>query len=137
MGKPELGTKRMCPSCGTKYYDLNRDPIVCSKCGTIFAIAAQQRAPERAVAPPAAKQPVVESVVEREENVVSLEEAEEDVAGDLDPAVEDEEAADVPDTEGDEDIESTEDDTFLEGEEEEGDDVTGLLDVEAEDEEER
>ena len=26
MAKPELGTKRQCQSCGTKFYDLSRDP---------------------------------------------------------------------------------------------------------------
>ena len=36
MTKAELGTKRICPNCGTKYYDLNRDPIVCPRCGTYF-----------------------------------------------------------------------------------------------------
>ena len=40
MAKPELGTKRLCPNCGTKYYDLNRDPILCPKCGTVFTAAA-------------------------------------------------------------------------------------------------
>ena len=31
--KPEWGTKRICPNCGARYYDLRRDPIVCPKCG--------------------------------------------------------------------------------------------------------
>ena len=39
MAKPELGTKRICPNCGAKYYDLNRDPIVCPRCGTHFEVA--------------------------------------------------------------------------------------------------
>jgi uncharacterized protein (TIGR02300 family) len=30
--KPELGTKRRCNSCTTKFFDLNKDPIVCPKC---------------------------------------------------------------------------------------------------------
>ena len=38
MAKPELGIKRTCPNCGNKYYDLNRDPIVCPSCGTIFEV---------------------------------------------------------------------------------------------------
>ena len=36
MAKPEWGTKRICPSCGTRYYDLTRDPVVCPKCSTPF-----------------------------------------------------------------------------------------------------
>src|SRR5271166_4998779 len=29
-----LGTKRQCLACGAKYYDLNRQPPTCSRCGT-------------------------------------------------------------------------------------------------------
>src|ERR1700730_8643895 len=36
MSKPELGTKRLCARCSTKFYDLNRAPIACPKCGTVF-----------------------------------------------------------------------------------------------------
>ena len=39
MAKPELGTKRLCAGCGAKFYDLNKDPIVCPKCGTVYEIA--------------------------------------------------------------------------------------------------
>ena len=37
MAKPEWGTKRICPNCGARYYDLNRDggPI-CPKCHTAY-----------------------------------------------------------------------------------------------------
>ncbi len=34
MVKPELGTKRVCVSCGTKFYDLLKVPAACPKCGT-------------------------------------------------------------------------------------------------------
>ena len=34
MVKPELGNKRVCVSCGTKFYDLGRTPAVCPKCDT-------------------------------------------------------------------------------------------------------
>ena len=34
MAKPELGTKRVCVSCGTKFYDLLKVPAVCPKCAT-------------------------------------------------------------------------------------------------------
>ena len=36
MTKPELGTKRRCNSCATKFFDLNNDPIVCPKCMAVF-----------------------------------------------------------------------------------------------------
>jgi uncharacterized protein (TIGR02300 family) len=32
MTKPELGTKRRCNSCATKFFDLHNDPIVCPRC---------------------------------------------------------------------------------------------------------
>jgi uncharacterized protein (TIGR02300 family) len=34
MVKPELGQKRICVSCGTRFYDLGRTPASCPKCGT-------------------------------------------------------------------------------------------------------
>ncbi|OJY77420.1 MAG: TIGR02300 family protein [Rhodospirillales bacterium 70-18] len=34
MAKPELGTKRVCVSCGAKFYDLGKQPAVCPKCST-------------------------------------------------------------------------------------------------------
>ena len=49
MVKPELGVKRFCGNCGTKFYDLNRDPILCPKCGTVFDVQAALK-PRRAKA---------------------------------------------------------------------------------------
>ncbi len=34
MAKPELGQKRICVSCSTRFYDLTKAPAVCPKCGT-------------------------------------------------------------------------------------------------------
>ena len=34
MAKPELGTKRVCVSCGARFYDLTTLPAVCPKCST-------------------------------------------------------------------------------------------------------
>ena len=36
MAKPEWGIKRICSSCNTKYYDLNKSPIICPSCGAEF-----------------------------------------------------------------------------------------------------
>ena len=36
MAKPEWGTKRLCTSCGARFYDLNRQPIECPKCHTVL-----------------------------------------------------------------------------------------------------
>lgn len=33
MVKPEWGLKRTCTSCSARFYDLNKTPIICPKCG--------------------------------------------------------------------------------------------------------
>ena len=35
MVKPEWGTKRTCPKCSTRFYDLGKaDPVTCVECGS-------------------------------------------------------------------------------------------------------
>ncbi len=46
MVKPELGGKRVCVACNTRFYDLARSPAVCPKCGTEQPI--EQPRPRRA-----------------------------------------------------------------------------------------
>jgi uncharacterized protein (TIGR02300 family) len=37
MVKPEWGTKRTCPKCATRFYDLGKDdPVTCIECGAAF-----------------------------------------------------------------------------------------------------
>ena len=36
MAKPELGIKRTCMSCSAKFYDLNKEEILCPACGAEF-----------------------------------------------------------------------------------------------------
>lgn len=36
MPNAKLGTKQVCPSCESKFYDLNKDPVECPKCGHSF-----------------------------------------------------------------------------------------------------
>ena len=138
MAKPELGTKRLCPSCATKYYDLGRSPITCPNCGTVFEIAAvRERAPRAAVAAPVAVDEEVETeaVLDRDPELVSLEDVEEDAEPDIGPDADEDEAviADPIEIEPDD---TDDDTTFLPEEEEEGDDVADLLGVDGEDEEE-
>jgi uncharacterized protein (TIGR02300 family) len=33
MSKPEFGTKHTCEACAERFYDLNRSPATCFKCG--------------------------------------------------------------------------------------------------------
>ncbi|HMQ42656.1 MAG TPA: TIGR02300 family protein [Paracoccus sp. (in: a-proteobacteria)] len=38
MPKEEWGTKRLCPHCGARFYDLRNDPMTCPACGTEFTV---------------------------------------------------------------------------------------------------
>jgi uncharacterized protein (TIGR02300 family) len=142
VAKPELGTKRICPNCSAKYYDLNRDPITCPTCGTVYAVAVSHKPAVERVPVAVKEEPAPAVEVEREEGLVSLEEAEEDAEPDVGPDA-DEDAEVVPEAEtiAIEDEIETEDDAaapFLEEEEEEGEeDVTDLLDVDEDEDEER
>jgi uncharacterized protein (TIGR02300 family) len=93
VAKPEWGTKRICPSCGTRYYDLLRRPVVCPKCSTPFDPEAflRSRRTARPVAPaekdlePAGTEeletglePEEAEETREEEEAVPLEEAEEE-----------------------------------------------------------
>ncbi len=118
MSKPAKGTKRVCPSCGARFYDLNRTPVSCPLCQTAYQVpVAAPRRNERAQPaeekkPEAAEPP---RVVERA-NVISAEEAEE-AGAEANDVSEDEEIVDLG---GDEpEIPPNDDDnTFLEEEEE-------------------
>src|SRR4029077_6799020 len=58
--KPELGTKRVCPETGRKFYDLNKGPVISPYTGKVVPVetpVARAR-PEPAPAP-AARAPVV------------------------------------------------------------------------------
>src|SRR5947209_16102163 len=79
VAKPELGTKRMCANCGAKFYDLNKDPIVCPKCATVFVPPVAARGRPEPVAPVAVAPVVEEEVVvpeTAEAELISLEDAE-------------------------------------------------------------
>jgi uncharacterized protein (TIGR02300 family) len=114
VAKPELGAKRQCQACGAKFFDLNKDPIVCPKCGTVFlgAMRARPAAKEDEEEPELAT-PAGVDMVSLDEVEAGEEKAAETVAEDLD----------VEDESGD-----VEDDSFLEEEEEDEDDVSNLID---------
>ncbi|MBN8910787.1 MAG: TIGR02300 family protein [Rhizobiales bacterium] len=112
--KQARGTKRTCQSseCGARFYDLNRDPITCPICGSIYelassplALAAAEEKPGRRgrKADYAEKAPVEATAdAETDDALPEIEEEGEAIAAD-------------------------EDETFLEEEEEEGGDVSNII----------
>lgn len=120
--KAARGTKRTCQNsgCGSRFYDLNRDPITCPICGAQYVIASA----------PLTGDPNADRPVEANKEFAD--------AGALAPGDAPEVAAeDLPDVEaGDEPVAAEEDETFLEEEEEDGGDVTGIIGGVGEDEEE-
>jgi uncharacterized protein (TIGR02300 family) len=129
VAKNELGTKRVDPETGRKFYDLNKDPIVSPYTGKTYPRSYFE---EGKIAAVEEEEEVAEKEVDAEEEegveVVSLEEADEDVkAGDDLP--------DLGDDEDDVDLGDDEDDTFLADEEEEDDDVADMIGVGDDDDE--
>lgn len=126
MAKPDLGTKRVCSGCGAKFYDLNRTPIVCPKCETVFVpvVAAPRTRPDAAKAPVPA--PVAEAVVPEtaDAELVSLEDADAEQQGKK------------PAGKGEEGDDTIEDAAFIEEQEESGDvtDIIGETPIEKEEE---
>lgn len=60
MAKPEWGQKRACPGCGSRFYDLLRDPITCPSCGaTVAPTAFSKTRRSRSVAAKAAAKSAV------------------------------------------------------------------------------
>jgi uncharacterized protein (TIGR02300 family) len=93
LAKPEWGSKRICPSCGTRYYDLMREQVICPKCNTPFDpeafLKARRARPalpvERELEPAGAEEldadvesEDVEEAEDEEEEAVPLEDAEEE-----------------------------------------------------------
>jgi uncharacterized protein (TIGR02300 family) len=119
VAKPELGTKRVCPTTGRKFYDLDKDPIVSPYTGQSFP-RSMFEPQAKAAAKPADDEEEAE-VVEGAVEVVSLDEADAE-ASEKDTVVTSEDDIEVED-----DI-APEDDTFLEEDEEGDDDVADLID---------
>lgn len=119
VAKNELGTKRIDPETGRKFYDLNKDPIVSPYSGKSYPRSYFDSGNEK----------VVEDEEENEEveaadeapETVSLEDADEETSG----------GDDLPDLGDDDDVEidDDDDDTFLEEEEDEDDDVGDIIGV--------
>ncbi|HRO15787.1 MAG TPA: FYDLN acid domain-containing protein [Paracoccus sp. (in: a-proteobacteria)] len=49
MPKEEWGTKRLCPNCGARFYDLLRDPMTCPACAAEYTAESLTTARGRAL----------------------------------------------------------------------------------------
>ncbi len=126
MAKSELGTKRICPTTGKKFYDLNKNPVISPYTGEVVPIAPV--APVRATRGEAARAAAQDTAPEpaEAEEMVSLEEADaEENTGKV--------KAVVPESEDDIEVDETLDDdddddsTFIADEEEGDEDVTDII----------
>lgn len=131
MARPELGMKRQCMSCGAKFYDLDRDPATCPKCGTIYQVAAI--ATSRVAAPALAARAAAVPADDEEEDADAEKGGPEIVSLDEVEAAEDEADPVADDADGDT---ADADDTFLEEEDAGDDDVADLIDGDIENDEE-
>ena len=128
MAKSDLGTKRICPTTGKKFYDLNKNPVISPYTGEVVPIAPV--APPRPVrGAAAAAAPIVPAEAPEPaeaEELVPLEEADaEENTGKV--------KAVVPESEDDIEVDETLDDdddddsTFIADEEEGDEDVTDII----------
>jgi uncharacterized protein (TIGR02300 family) len=127
VAKSELGTKRICPTTGKKFYDLNKTPVISPYTGEVVPIApvAPVRASRGEAARATAAADTAPEPIESEE-LVSLEEADaEENTGKVKAAVPESE----DDIEIDETLDDDEDDdsTFIADEEEGDEDVTDII----------
>jgi uncharacterized protein (TIGR02300 family) len=131
VAKSDLGTKRICPTTGKKFYDLNKTPVISPYTGEVVPIA--PIAPPRAARGDAARAAAAASAAAADqpeaaeaEELVSLEEADaEENTGKVKAVVPESE----DDIEVDETIEDDDDDdsTFIPDEEEGDEDVTDII----------
>ncbi len=126
MSKPARGTKRVCASCGARFYDLGRSPIICPACQTVYQISRPSRRNTAAAAraePAKPEAEVLETPVVSGVEVISLDEAAEaEKVG-----VEDEEVVGIGDDDDDIPDDDADGDAFLEDDEEESADVIDIV----------
>lgn len=123
MAKSDLGTKRIDPETGRKFYDLNKDPIVSPYTGKSYPRSFFDSDSEKVLEEVESEEKETEE--EDAPEVISLEDADDEAKGDDLPDLDDEDV----------DLGDDDDDTFLEDEEEEEDDVADIIGV-GEDEDE-
>ena len=135
VAKLGLGTKRLCANCGAKFYDLNKDPIHCPKCGTVYGVAIVTRPtrPEAEPVPVRPPAPVEEAPAPEPQEIETVSLADAEAQGGAkkpataEPEIEEEEV---------EMDETLDDDTLIEEPGEEDADVTDIIGGDIENKEE-
>ena len=84
MAKADLGLKRTCLSCGMRYYDFNRTPIICPGCQTEFDRQAVIRSRRGRATPKSAKAAEKLPAEEAEEEAISTDNGEDASPGEAD-----------------------------------------------------
>ena len=139
MAKEGLGTKRICPETGKKFYDLGKDPVVSPYTGKSYPASFFLEAHHVVKAKKEQARPIAEDEDELEDEEESLEEEEADDSIELvsledveedeedeevttsDDAEDEDEIPDIPDVELEDEDEAEDDDIFLEDDEEDED----------------
>ncbi|WP_366654324.1 TIGR02300 family protein [Fodinicurvata sp. EGI_FJ10296] len=109
MAKPEWGAKRICYSCGARYYDMRREPPVCPKCGTQFDPEAflKSRRGRTAAVDTAAAKPAAAKARPAVEDDLATDAEEPEVEAEIEtPDAEDAEPAEADDLAADDDVDS-------------------------------
>lgn len=128
MDTAERGTKRICPTTGRKFYDLNRDPVISPYTGevvpTAVATSFARSAPPSFSRKPAAAEEEAETDGPELVSLDEVEAEEADAADDNDTSSDDLNVEDDADNSGD--------DTLIEDDDD--DSASDLVDVEDDDE---
>jgi uncharacterized protein (TIGR02300 family) len=154
--KTDLGTKRVCPSCAARFYDLQKRPIECPKCA--FTFEPEMLLKQRRTRVPEAAKPAAPSQTQDDEQEETEDEEAEEETGTEDEELQEEEPvveADEPIVDAEEESEDgepvapeepaepeefeeeiedeeEEDDNLLEEVEEDEEDVSGIIDTDIE-----
>ena len=118
MAKPDWGKKLTCPSCGARFYNLNKDPATCPKCEATVEIQPVLK-PRRTPAEAPKPKKVVEKVSDDDDDDVD------DLLGDDDDDLE------IDDDDDDDDL--IEDTSDLDDDDDDVAEVKEHIEIEKED----
>lgn len=130
MARPELGIKRICPTTGKKFYDLNKDPVISPYSGEVVPTTGSTSFARGAASVAARKAAPIDEEEETDgPELVLLDEVEaEEADKDTDTDTDGDDVLNIEDDDG----ETVEDDTLVVDEDE--DDTVDLVEVNDDDE---